>query len=142
MRDNMAKSQKESVVEEVMLAIPTFVKYKDNAILILTNPLLENIKANVMNGIINGVIEYSKDINNHNEVRSYARSMVMNHLKKAKELNGGAALVKSPVNSVVVAGVKITTFKTVRSKIKIAPKGVNPDIFPDDELREYAKSLV
>ena len=65
--------QKEAVVSEVLLAIPTFKKNVDNAILLLSSQQLENIKANIMNGIINGLIEYSKDINNHGEVRTYAR---------------------------------------------------------------------
>ena len=51
----MAKGQKEAVVEEVLLALPAFNKYKDNAILMLTNQQLENIKANIFNGIINGI---------------------------------------------------------------------------------------
>jgi hypothetical protein len=129
------KGQKEAVVEEVLLAVPTFVKYKDNAILAISELQLENIKANIMNGIINGIIEYSKDINNHGEVRTYARSMVMNHLKKAKELNGGAALVPqvNPLSGIV---------RAVRSKVQIAPKGVNVDMLPNDELKELARSLV
>lgn len=125
------KGQKEAVVEEVLLALPSFVKHQDNAILMLNNTQLENIKANIFNGIINGVIEYGKDPNNHGEVRSYARSMVMNHLKKAKELNGGHALVKSDTPSA----------KVTRVKLKLAPKGVNPDILPE-ELQEFAKTLV
>jgi hypothetical protein len=129
----MAKSQKEAVVEEVMLALPTFVKGKDNAILKLNNVQLESIKSNIKNGIINGLIEYSKDVTNHTEVRTYARSMVMNHLKKAKELNGGAVLT-------TVASAP-TSVRTVRSKVKLAPKGVNASIMPE-ELQEYARSLV
>ena len=74
----MGKGQKESIVEEVLLALPTFVKYQDNAILLLSSSQLEDIKANIMNGIINGIIEYSKDANNHAEVRVYSRSCVMN----------------------------------------------------------------
>lgn len=129
----MAKSQKEAVVEEVKLAIPGFVPYKDNAIIHLTERDLEDIKANIMNGIINGTIEYGKDVNNHSEVRTYARSMVMNHLKKAKELNGGAILERT-----VVEG---SAPRTVRSRVKIAPRGVVVDIMPQ-ELQDFARTLV
>lgn len=128
--------QKEAVVAQVLLELPNFQKGVDNAILLLTNQQLENVKANVMNGIINGLVEYSKDINNHNEVRTYARSMVMNHLKKAKELNGGHKYISAPTDSD-----NSTPTRTVRVKEKLAPKGVNPDLLPQ-ELKDYARTLV
>lgn len=125
--------QKEAVIAQVLIELPSFQKGVDNAILLLTNQQLENVKANVMNGIINGLVEYSKDINNHAEVRTYARSMVMNHLKKAKELNGGHKYVSAPADSSAPA-------KTVRVKEKLGPKGVNLDLLPED-LKEYARTL-
>jgi hypothetical protein len=133
----MSKTQKQSVVEEVLSALPGFNLNKDNAILHLTNQQLENIKANVMNGIINGIIDYNKDVNNHAEVRSYARSMVMNHLKKAKELNGGYSLITS--NSGINSGNAIS--HTSRVKLNIAPKGVNVDVLPQ-ELKDLCLTLV
>lgn len=127
--------QKEAVVQQVIAQIPTFQKYIDNAILVLSAAQLEAVKSAVMSGILNGSIEYSKDITNVSEVRSYARSMVMNHLKKAKELNGGHSYVSNtPSTSSSVS-------RTVRVKEKIAPKGVNPDLLPE-ELREYVKTLI
>lgn len=128
------KSQKEAVVEQVLLQLPDFTKYSDNAILKLSSQQLENIKTNIYSDIVNGVIEYGKDINHKAEVRSYARSMVMNHLKKAKELNGGYAYVST--NKTSTSG-----SKSSRQKMAIAPKGVNLDLLTD-ELREYVKSLV
>ena len=127
--------QKDAVVSEVLLALPTFKKNVDNAILLLSSQQLENIKANIMNGIINGLIEYSKDINNHGEVRTYARSMVMNHLKKAKELNGGCSYVSNPSSPSTSAP------RTLRVKEKLAPKGVNPELLTE-ELQEFVKTLV
>jgi hypothetical protein len=136
----MAKGQKHSVVEEVLFALPGFKLNSDNAILLLSSQQLEDIKANIFNGIINGTIEYGKDPNNHVEARSYARSMVMNHLKKAKELNGGHAFVTSS-SSPSTTNITGNVTGTIRVKLKIAPKGVNPDLLPDD-LKEFAKSLV
>lgn len=126
------KGQKEAVIDEVLLQLPTFQKGIDNAILVLTSTQLENIKANVFNGIINGLIEYGKDPNNHAEARTYARSMVMNHLKKAKELNGGFKIVPPKNNT-------ISVYRTTR--VKVAPKGVDLELLPE-ELKEYAKTLV
>jgi len=131
----MAKGQKEAVVEQVLLQIPTFQKYVDNAILVLSNQQLENIKANIFVDIINGTIEYSKSLANSAEVRSYARSMVMNHLKKAKELNGGHVFTSNTNSS------SATSTPTIRVKARLAPKGVNPELLTD-ELKEFAKSLV
>ena len=126
--------QKEAVIAEVLIQVPNFVKHQDNAILVLSASQLENVKANVMNGILNGLIEYSKDIHNHAEVRSYARSMVMNHIKKAKELNGGHGYIRNTTSD-------SSTPRTVRVKEKIAPKGVDPDLLPE-ELKTFAKTLV
>lgn len=124
--------QKDAVIAEVIAELPSFVKFQDNAILLLNNKQLETIKSSIYGGITTGVIEYSKDRTNLAEVRTYARSMVMNHLKKAKELNGGHAYVASKTDNTVAVRVKA---------VKLAPKGVNPDLLPED-LREFVKTLV
>lgn len=129
------QGQKEAVVQQVLAQVPTFQKYVDNAILVLSAAQLEAIKSSIMIGISNGTIEYSKDTTNAAEVRSYARSMVMNHLKKAKELNGGHSYVTSTPSA------NTTVSETVRVKEKIAPKGVDMNLLPED-LKEFVKSLV
>jgi hypothetical protein len=133
------KGQKEAVIEEVLLTLPGFTKYSDNAILTLTEGQLEVIKNNIFNGIINQTIEYGKDPNNHSEARTYARSMVMNHLKKAKELNGGHTYTNS--TNTTTSGNTQGITRPVRTKVKIAPKGVNPDLLTE-ELQEFVKTLV
>lgn len=141
----MAKGQKEAVIEQVLIQVPTFKKYVDNAILVLSNLQLELIKNEIQSQIGQGLIEYSKDKTNGAEVRTYARSMVMNHLKKAKELNGGhvfkAAASVGITGDIDGTGTSSPSPRTVRTKIKLAPKGVNPDLLPED-LKEYVKSLV
>lgn len=137
------KGQKEAVIEEILNQLPTFNKYTDNALLKLSSDQLENVKASIFNGIINGTIEYGKDPNNHAEARSYARSMVMNHIKKAKELNGGHTYISASSSSSLVntTTASVSSNKSIRQKAKIAPKGVNPDLLPDD-LKEFAKKLI
>jgi hypothetical protein len=130
----MAKSQKQAVIDEVLTQLPNFQKYVDNAILLLSSGQLERIKGIIHCHIINGHVDYSKDRTNIAEVRTYARSMVMNHLKKAKELNGGTILVKAETTN--NSGISVT-----REKIKLAPRGVNPDLLTP-ELREFVKTLV
>lgn len=132
----MLKGQKQSVIEQVFVEIPTFRKNIDNAMSMLSPSQLENIKNNIKDGIAKGLIEYSKDCTNHSEVRSYARSMTMNHLKKAKELNGGDAY--APAHHATADIIVKTKQKTNK---KLAPKGVDPDLLTE-ELREYVKNLV
>jgi hypothetical protein len=127
------KSQKQAVVDEVKAALPGFIPGKDIAIVDLSEQDLEDIKKSVTDGIANGSIEYSKDRTNNAEVRTYARSMVMNHLKKAKELNGGAVLQRSSVS-------EGSPTKTVRVNVKSAPKGVEVSLLPE-YIKDLAKSL-
>lgn len=124
--------QKEAVINEIIAQVPTFQKYVDNALLVLSSAQLEAVKTAIGNGILAGTIEYSKDLTKTAEVRSYARSMVMNHIKKAKELNGGHSYVSNPSSS------SVSTPKTVR--VKDVPKGVNMDLIPE-ELKDFVKSL-
>lgn len=127
--------QKDAVIAEVLNQLPHFQKRVDNAILLLSSAQLEAIKSSIGSGILNGTIEYSKDLTNTAEVRSYARSMVMNHLKKAKELNGGHSYVSTTASD------SSETTRTVRVKEKEGPKGVNMDLVPE-ELKPFVKSLI
>ncbi len=93
----------------------------------LTNVQLESLKHEIGLGIYTGTIEYSKDRTNSGEVFAYARSMVMNHLKKAKELNG---------DQIYGVGPAVSTSK--------APKAlslIDESILPDD-LKAYVKTFV
>ena len=62
-------------------------------------------------------------------------NLALDDLKKAKELNGGHNYVSNS------AGSSNGTSKTVRVKEKIAPKGVNLELLPE-ELAEFVKTLV
>lgn len=130
----MVKSQKDAVVEEVIKQLPTFVKYKDNALLLLTRSDLNLVKINIAHRILNGEISYGKDLSKPAEVHAYARSMVMNHLKKARELNGGSSYYQTRSIATTV------TQSPTLPKIK-APKGVNLTLLPE-ELKELVLKLV
>jgi hypothetical protein len=126
-REFKVKGQKAAILEAVKLMLPAFVPYKDIALVMLTKDQLESLKHQVGVDIIGGVIEYSKPLIDH-EVMSYARSMVMNHMKKARELNG---------NQVYGVG------QAVSAKPPKMPKAfasINLDILPD-YLKEYVKTL-
>lgn len=127
--------QKAAVIKEVINCLPAFVQGTDNAILLLSSAQLESIKELIYADICAGFIEYSKDVTKQAEVRTYARSMVMNHLKKAKELNGGHSYISTPSDGSKPA-------KSIRVKAKPdVPKGVNLELVPE-ELKDFVKSLV
>ena len=95
----MAKGQKETVVELVTLALgQDFIPGKSNALSMLTNSQLAHIKAEMYTQIMCGVVAYSKPLL-CSEVKTYASSVVMNHLKKAKELTGGSCSSVSAVST-------------------------------------------
>lgn len=121
------KGQKKAVVEIVQQMLPNFNLYKDIALVMLTKTQLESLKAEVGYGILSGAIEYGKNINSPGEVNAYARSMVMNHLKKAKELNGNQIYGVGPA--------------VVQSKTSKAITAIDMDILSDD-LKAFVNTLV
>ena len=123
------KSQKTAVIDEVLVQIPSFLKFKDKAILSLNNTQLEAVKDAVTYGIQQGHIEYSKDRLNLHETRTYARSMVANHIRRAKELNGNMIPGQSSVG-----GVKALKLKDPKHK------GIDMSLLPDD-FKEYLLKL-
>lgn len=128
----MALSQKDAVIQAVLAELPTFQKYSDNALSLLSASQLENIKIAVMNGILDGSIDYSKDVTAISEVKTYARSLVMNHLKKAKELNGGSTTASSTT----------TRSSSIKQKSNSSvPKGVEEELLPE-YIKDFVTSLV
>jgi hypothetical protein len=121
------KGQKQAVVEAVQRMLPNFNLYKDIALVMLTSNQLESLKHEIGHGIYMNQIEYSKDLTNGPEVFAYARSMVMNHLKKAKELNGNQIYGVGPV--------------VVQSKPPKALADIDMDLLSDD-LKAFVNTLV
>jgi len=121
------KGQKQAVVEKVQMYLPNFNLYKDIALVMLTRDQLESLKHEVGQDIIHGAIDYSKDRNASHEVFSYARSMVMNHLKKARELNGNQVYGVGPA--------------VVQSRQPKALASVNVDLLTED-LKNFVGTLV
>lgn len=82
-------SQKQSVVNGVKSILGTSfdsaVPAKDQ----LSDAQTIELKKYVTSAIMNGQVEYSKDLD-EKEVAKYVAGMVSNHLRKAKELNGGS----------------------------------------------------
>lgn len=122
-------SQKDAIVQEVKRILPNFKLYHDVALTCLSSGQLEELKNIVQQRLRDGTIAYSKDRTNFLEVRTYARSVVMNHLKKARELNGNQALATS------------STKTPSSSTSTTAPNSkINWDIL-SQELRDFLRAL-
>ena len=82
-------SQKDSVVNEVKAILGSNFDPNTPAREQLTDDNLKTIKSNVVAGIISGTVEFKKSTSDEKEIARYVSGMVSNHLRKAKELNGG-----------------------------------------------------
>ena len=84
-------SQKDSLVNEIKLALGSSFNPSIPVSKQLSDEQLLTIKANITSGIINGTISFKKEGANEKEIKNYVSGMVSNHLRKSKELNGGSA---------------------------------------------------
>lgn len=85
----MSISQKESVVKEVKSILGSSFDASTPAREQLSDDQLKTVKANIVAGIIAGEVDFKKDTTDEKEITRYVSGMVSNHLRKAKELNGG-----------------------------------------------------
>lgn len=83
-------SQKQAVVNGVNFVLGASFDASLSAREQLSDEQLSAVKSFVTKAIMSGTVEYGKDISDEKEVSKYVSGMVSNHLRKAKELNGGA----------------------------------------------------
>lgn len=125
--------QKEAVVDLVKAALGvSFKPGVHKALDLLTESQIASIQSRIEQMIQSGQVSYGKDASNTSELRRYVRGMVMNHLKKAKELNGGVGhrhISNSSENESAEDTVEVGRHKGV-------------DLVPlPDELKELVKKL-
>lgn len=130
-------SQKNFVVQLVKTTMGTAYNSAVACLSNLSTADLEAIKKATGFAISNGTVDYSKDRSNSREVISYARSMVMNHLKKAKELNGGSSVSN---NSSTKASRRADAEDEVEDAAEGSFKGIDLSLLPD-ELRAVVQTL-
>lgn len=82
-------SQKQAVVNEVKSVLGSSFDPSSPARDQLSNSQLKTIKSNIVFSIMNGSVDYKKDTTDQSEITRYVSGMVSNHLRKAKDLNGG-----------------------------------------------------
>lgn len=86
-------SQKQAVVNGVKFVLGNTFSATVSAREQLSTEQLIQVKSYVTSQIMSGSVEYSKDYSDEKEVSKYVSGMVSNHLRKAKELNGGESYV-------------------------------------------------
>ena len=117
--------QKEAIVKMVKHMLPSFNPHKDVALVMLTKDQLEQLKIHIGQCIMSGTVAYSKPLVQA-EVMAYARSCVMNHLKKSRELNGNQIYGVGPA--------------VAQPKQHKAMSALNRDLLSDD-LRAFVDTL-
>lgn len=86
-------SQKDAVVNAVKEVLGNNFLLGSNAKEHLSSEQLAEVKNIVANAIINGDVAFSKTDADEKSIRRYTAGLVDNHLRKAKELNGGQKYV-------------------------------------------------
>jgi len=82
-------SQKQAVVEAVAVVLgDSFIPNETIVSDILTKEQKVEVRGLVLEGIMNGTVGCNKDTEDSKEINKYVNSMVDNHLRKAKTLNG------------------------------------------------------
>lgn len=94
MSTNTTTSQKQAVIDAISTVLGnSFVSGETNVREVLTSEQLEQVRDLVANGILNGDVTFGKDTSDADDVRRYVNGMIDNHIRKAKELNGGSKYV-------------------------------------------------
>ena len=86
---NTQIGQKDAVINAVASILGDRYEAGINARELLSADEITSVKNTVANAILSGSVSYSKDTSDEKAVRRYVAGLVDNHLRKAKELNGG-----------------------------------------------------
>jgi len=83
------KSQKDAVVEAVKKTLGSSYDPAVPVSTLLTKEQKKEMAEQIIKQIMDGDVAYSKDITDEEAVKKYVPGMISNHIRKAKELNGG-----------------------------------------------------
>lgn len=114
--------QVDAVIEAVMQVKPDFKQHSDKGNEIIVNDLRKQVCKIIVDGILSGNIDYSKDHKNEKEVREYCPSMVSNWLRRNKVLNGDVnAKTQKPGSRLGAGDAELKTLRDLR-KTQIEPE--------------------
>lgn len=114
--------QVDAVIEAVMQVKPDFKQHSDKGNEIIVDDMRKQVCKIVIDGILNGNVDYSKDHTNIKEVRDYCPGMVSNWLRRNKILNGDVnAKAQKPGSRLGVGDERLKTLRDLR-KTQIEPE--------------------
>lgn len=83
-------SQKQAVISAVANELgSSFVSGQTNVRELLTDAQIDSIRSTVLEGVLSGSVTFGKDLTDVKAVKRYINGMIDNHIRKARELNGG-----------------------------------------------------
>ena len=86
----MSTKQVQAVISAVTSVLgDDFTPSETNVLGVITKDQKAEVRQLVLEGILNGEVEYNKDLSDEAAVKRYVNGMVDNHLRKSKILNGG-----------------------------------------------------
>ena len=92
-------SQKDAVVKQVKAILGSSFDPTKPVKELLTKSQIIEVRANVVAEIMAGNIAYSLDISDEAGMATYVAGLVSNHIRKAKELNGGQSYRPETTNA-------------------------------------------
>lgn len=89
------KKQVNAVIDEVKDVLGNTYDINVKCADLLSKDNIKTIQTNILQGLINGDIEYKGDLHNMKKLTIYANNLVINHLRKSKALNGNTTYTPS-----------------------------------------------
>lgn len=114
--------QVEAVINAVMVVKPDFKQHSDKGNEIIIDDIRKQVCKIVIEGILNGEIDYNKDHTNVKDVKDYVPGMVSNWLRRNKVLNGDVnAKAQKPGSRLGVGDDELKALRDLR-KTQIEPE--------------------
>lgn len=125
--------QVDAVIEAVMQVKPDFKQHSDKGNEVIIDDVRKRVCKIVIDGILNGDIDYSKDHTNAKDVKDYVPGMVSNWLRRNKVLNGDVnAKAQKPGSRLGVGDEELKTLRDLR-KTQVEPEIIS-------EIDKYIKA--
>jgi hypothetical protein len=106
-------SQKQAVVDGIKNLLGSSYDPSQSVKNQITSTQMVFLRDSIVNDIVSGVVAYKGATSDMPKVKSYVSSLISNHIRKAKELNGGSSY--SPA---FTKNTSSSTNKTTKGKVK------------------------
>lgn len=126
MSTELQTSQKQAVIDAVKDSMGSaFVSGQTNVKALITAEQLTEVRQKVYEGIVSGKVAYNKELTDTKTISRYVAGMIDNHLRKAKELNGGNQYKPSPTGTKSVKDDKLHSLSLLLKNMEVDSEGYN-----------------